>query len=143
MNDVALRDEMHRLLADPPFGGLAELARAVGVSGASVSAWKQGHSRPIEEHLPAIERFLGLPEGHLERATLGDLDESVQAAWPEIQNKATTRRISRRDDELVALRRQLAALNEGLDRLGATVEGLADEVAQLRAQPPRSDEASN
>ena len=38
----------------------AELARRVGVSGASVSAWKAGTSRPEPHYRQALEREIGL-----------------------------------------------------------------------------------
>lgn len=51
----------------------SELARAVGVSRQSYSAWEKGTSQPTKDNLEKLEKLLGVPEGYLTENQISSL----------------------------------------------------------------------
>ena len=48
-------------LVEPPRLRVSDVARAVGVTAAAVSAWTMGKRTPSERHRRALERLYGIP----------------------------------------------------------------------------------
>lgn len=142
MVNVALAAELQRLLAAPPYGALSAMARSLGLTSASVSAWKYGQATPERDRWRSIEEYLGLPKDHLQRANRGVVDERVKPAWPgvavtplaDLSPKLNAQRI----DQLVVEMEQLHAWRDeammlGNERQGAMAD-LVDQLAAVRAE---------
>lgn len=130
------RSEGQRLLAERPESG-AELARMLGTTRASVSAWRLGNKRPSPEAQRTIERELGIPA-----RAWRDLPSSTKAtptktAPPRSSTKAAPPSPGGEGEgEIEILRRPRIPLSDGARTNLARIEELLEEVDEARKQGP-------
>lgn len=148
MDQVNLSAEIQRLLADPPLGGLSDLARAVGISAASVSAWRTGRAVPTPARWAAIEKFLSIPNDYLSSVAEGWVaDPPIPAVWPSVHPADRRGSITppadaptdgpRAQDELL---RRLDHLQDELTRLSRVVAKQGVQLKQLTSPARRASD---